>query len=225
MPAPGFVPAAPAAPMVPAAPAAPVVPAAPAAPAAAADQWSKTVVEPIVPKANPAPRPRFDRGREFYEPIDETHGGAAVSPAGSPGGERTMVERAAAQAPDDATVIVRSGRPGVEGPLAYLIERSGVRAGKVHLLHRDTAVGRASENDIVLSDESVSKRHARIRLDGGKFVFWDLASTNYSRLVTPDGNRSRILEPHPLDDGDTIELGDARVTFVLIAGEGSGDES
>ena len=203
------------------------VPAGPGASATSTgSEWEKTVVEPTAPRLDAGRRPRFDRGREFYEAIDETHTGTTIG-AGSPDqgmADRTIVERQGAMDSDDATVIVRShGKRGIDGPLAYLVERSGVRAGKVHLLRRETAVGRAPESDVVLGDESVSKRHAKIRLEDGKFVYWDLASTNFSRLVGADGSRTRILEPRQLVDGDTIDLGDARVTFILVEEGGNED--
>jgi pSer/pThr/pTyr-binding forkhead associated (FHA) protein len=134
-----------------------------------------------------------------------------------------VIERQHQDAPDDATVIVRSGRRGVTGPLAYLVERSGVRAGKVHLLRVETNIGRGPDNEITLGDDSVSRRHAKIRLEEGAFVYWDLASANNSYLVGADGSRARILEPRKLVDGDRIDLGDARVTFVLVDAAESSD--
>ena len=72
----------------------------------------------------------------------------------------------------------------------------------------------------------MSKHHAKVRLEEDGFVYWDLASTNFSHLIGPDGSRSRILEPHRLSDGDTVELGDARLTFILVATDGmAGDAS
>jgi pSer/pThr/pTyr-binding forkhead associated (FHA) protein len=138
-------------------------------------------------------------------------------------GDHTVIERQRHDAPDDATVIVRAGKRGVTGPLAYLVERSGVRAGKVHLLRTETNIGRGPENDITIGDDSVSRRHAKIRLEDGTFVYWDLASANNSYLVGADGSRARILEPRKLVDGDRIDLGDARVTFVLVDAAESSD--
>src|ERR1035437_1263864 len=204
-------------------------PAQPAAPAA--DDWGKTVVEPARPRPDVARRARFDREREFYQPVDETrHETTAMGQTAVFGqtvaGDHTVIERHHNDVPDDATVIVRSGKRGVTGPLAYLIERSGVRAGKVHLLRAETAVGRGSENDIVLGDDSVSRRHAKIRLEEGTFVFWDLASANFSYLVGADGSRARILEPRKLVDGDKLDLGDARVSFIMVDDGGeAGDAS
>jgi hypothetical protein len=185
------------------------------------DRWAKNVERPNVPRSSGV-RLHFNNRDEFYEAIDETHMETAATQVGSDG-DPTVVERPRVQAADDATVIVRK-RHRVDGPLAYLVERSGVRAGKVHLLAKDTNIGRAPESEIILGDESVSRRHAKIRLEEGRFVYWDLASANHSRLVAADGTRTRILEPRPLEDGDTIDLGEARVTFLLVEPEVAGDD-
>ncbi|MGA3057382.1 MAG: FHA domain-containing protein [Candidatus Limnocylindrales bacterium] len=187
-------------------------------------EWGKTVVEPTAPRHDAGRRARFDREREFYESVDETHTETAV-PGETIAGDQTVIERQRQDAPDDATVIVRGGRKGVTGPLAYLVECSGVRAGKVHLLRTETSIGRGPDNDVTLGDDSVSRRHAKIRLEEGTFVFWDLASANYSYLVGADGSRTRILEPRRLVDGDKLDLGDARVTFLLVDGGETSDAS
>ena len=191
---------------------------------AAGGEWEKTVVEPAAPRHDAGRRARFDRGREFYEAIDETRAETAIT-GQTTIGDHTVIERARNDAPDDATVIVRAGKRGVTGPLAYLVERSGVRAGRVHLLRAETSVGRGSDNDITLGDDSVSRRHAKVRLEDGAFVYWDLASANNSYLVGADGSRSRILEPRHLADGDKIDLGDARVTFILVDPDEASDAS
>jgi hypothetical protein len=187
-------------------------------------EWGKTVVEPAAPRPDAGRRARFDRGREFYEAVDETRAETAIS-GSTVAGDQTVVERPQRDAPDDATVIVRGGRKGVTGPLAYLVERSGVRAGKVHLLRTETSIGRGPDNDVTLGDDSVSRRHAKVRLEEGKFVYWDLASANYSYLVAADGSRARVLEPRQLADGDKLDLGEARVTFILVDGGETSDES
>jgi hypothetical protein len=175
-------------------------------------QWDKAVVEPTPPQADANRRARFDRTREFYEAVDDT-----PRPRPTTHDDRTVIERPHQGSPDDeATVIIHGGRRGATGPLAYLVERSGIRAGKVHLLGPATNIGRGSDNDIVLADDSVSRHHARIRFEKGKFVYWDLASANFSYLVKANGSRARILEPRRLADGDRIDLGDLRVVFLLI---------
>jgi hypothetical protein len=199
---------------------------APAAPAGG--DWEKTVVEPAPPRADAGRRARFDRGREFYESVDETRNETRNDTAvfgQTVAGDHTVIERQRHDAPDDATVIIRSGRRGVTGPLAYLVERNGVRAGKVHLLGTETGLGRGSENEITMGDDSVSRRHAKIRVEEGEFVYWDLASANNSYLVGADGSRARILEPRKLADGDKLDLGDARVTFIFVDAGETGDAS
>jgi hypothetical protein len=191
---------------------------APAAPTGA--DWEKTVVEPAPPRPDAGRRARFDRGREFYESVDETRNETRNDTAvfgQTVAGDHTVIERHRQDAPDDATVIIRSGgRRGVTGPLAYLVERNGVRAGTVHLLRTETGIGRGPDSEITLGDDSVSRRHAKIRVEEGEFIFWDLASANNSYLVGADGSRTRILEPRKLVDGDKLDLGDARVTFILV---------
>ena len=184
--------------------------------------WDKTVLEPSAPLPDAARVARFDRRREFYEAVSDMPPAPTPRAMAMDDSDRTIIERRVVEAPDDATVIIRGGRRGATGPLAYLVERSGVRAGKVHMLKTETNIGRGADNDITLADESVSRHHARIRWESGKFTYWDLASANFSFLVAADGTRARILEPRELVDGDKIDLGDVRVVFlVLDAGETS----
>jgi len=101
-------------------------------------------------------------------------------------------------------------------PLAFVIERDGANTGTAHCLRAETILGHSPNATINLASEAVNKRHASIRYRDGAFVFWDLASENYSFFVAPDGERSRILEPFRLTDGDTLDLADARLTFLEI---------
>lgn len=54
--------------------------------------------------------------------------------------------------------------------------------------HPGVTIGRAAENDIVLPDPRMSRRHARIRLRHGKFVLHD-ESANGTLVVTDEGRR------------------------------------
>lgn len=181
------------------------------------------------PGAGRRERASFDGGRDFYRPVDSATVRAdpgpawGDAPARSANGhldDRTIFDRGRRGGDEaetsDHTVIIRGGRKGIRGPLAYVVERNGIRAGRVHFVGEDTGIGRDAANDVVLGDETVSRRHARIRIEDGKFVFWDLASANFSFAVDANGTKSRILEPRPLADGDTVELGDARLTFLLV---------
>ncbi len=92
----------------------------------------------------------------------------------------------------------------VEGP--SLIDASGqpypVRAGAV------TRIGRALDNEIVVTHSSVSRHHASIENSNGAFVVKDLNSQNGTFV----GNR-RVTEPTRVNDGDTVRVGDAQFVF------------
>jgi pSer/pThr/pTyr-binding forkhead associated (FHA) protein len=71
-------------------------------------------------------------------------------------------------------------------------------------------LGRSRQNEVVLDDPNVSRRHAEIRPRGGSWVLTDLGSTNGSSL-----NGRRIDNPEVLKPGDQIEVGTSTLTFEL----------
>jgi pSer/pThr/pTyr-binding forkhead associated (FHA) protein len=73
-----------------------------------------------------------------------------------------------------------------------------------------TRLGRASDNDVVLSDDRASRHHATITSNNGSFLIRDLGSTNGSFV-----DEVRIGEQR-LSDGDWIRVGDTGFTFRLI---------
>ena len=210
-------------------------------PGSGGDRWDPTIIEGTAAGSTARPRARFgDRG-DFYQPVngptvaagplrfrpeeDAEHTildrGFDRAANGDNGNDRTIIDRGGRgnfeDEPDgDSTVIIRGGRKGITGPLAYVVQRNGIRAGRIHLLSDETSLGRVADQDIVLADETVSKRHAKIRLEDGKRLFWDLASANHSFIANPDGTRTRILEPRELRDGDTVFLGEARLTYLEV---------
>jgi pSer/pThr/pTyr-binding forkhead associated (FHA) protein len=69
-------------------------------------------------------------------------------------------------------------------------------------------VGRSQENDIVVPDPNVSRRHARLsRADNG-FVVEDLGSTNGTLLDGAPIDRERI------ESGDELTFGQITARFV-----------
>ncbi|HEY0095995.1 MAG TPA: FHA domain-containing protein, partial [Archangium sp.] len=70
-----------------------------------------------------------------------------------------------------------------------------------------TYLGRADENDIVLGGDLVSRRHARLVLEGDHLRVEDLGSRNGSRLNGTPFQGSADLHP-----GDTISLGENSVS-------------
>ena len=70
------------------------------------------------------------------------------------------------------------------------------------------SIGRSQENDIVVSDPNVSRRHARLlRADNG-FVVEDLGSTNGTLLDGAPIDRERI------ESGDELTFGQSTARFV-----------
>jgi hypothetical protein len=69
-------------------------------------------------------------------------------------------------------------------------------------------VGRSEENDIVISDPNVSRRHARLSRSDNGFVVEDLGSTNGTLLDGAPIDRERI------ESGDELTFGGITARFV-----------
>lgn len=112
---------------------------------------------------------------------------------------------------DDHTRLIRK----VPDDLAYIAIRSGPRAGRIHRVDGETNVGRAGDSEIALSDDSISRAHARIRRRDGQWTLWDLDSTNGTWVETGAG-RERVEAPVALSDGDRITFGTVETQFVFV---------
>lgn len=66
-----------------------------------------------------------------------------------------------------------------------------------------THMGRADENDIVLSGDLVSRKHARINVKGDELQAEDLGSRNGSKV-----NGTPLIGTKPLKAGDTLQVGE-----------------
>jgi FHA domain/zinc-ribbon domain len=95
-----------------------------------------------------------------------------------------------------------------EGP-ALVVRSGGGRAGEHFLLeHGTTTVGRSPDCDVFLDDVTVSRRHAQVLRQDGRFVIEDKGSLNGTFL-----NRRRI-ESGQLEDGDEVQIGKYKLTFL-----------
>src|SRR6266540_3235713 len=74
-------------------------------------------------------------------------------------------------------------------------------------------IGRDPENDLVLDDRRVSRRHAEIRLRLGRYTLYDLQSTNGTFV-----NGRRVAEV-VLSDGDRIAIGGSELVLQQEAGQ------
>jgi hypothetical protein len=80
-------------------------------------------------------------------------------------------------------------------------------------------LGRGAENDVVVPDRSISRRHAFLKRGAhGGFLMLDAGSSNGTmingRTVLTKGSGS----PSPVAAGDTVRLGRLEFTFVSAAG-------
>ena len=73
-------------------------------------------------------------------------------------------------------------------------------------------IGRSRDCDLRLPDTDTSRRHAKIVCDAGRFVLYDLASTN-GTFVNGERVDERELAP-----GDRIRIGAHTVTFCQVGG-------
>lgn len=92
----------------------------------------------------------------------------------------------------------------VEGPC--LIDASGQRYPL--RVGAPTRVGRALDNEIVVSHSSVSRHHASIENVNGNFAVKDLNSQNGTFV-----SNTRVTETARVSDGDAVRFGDAPFTF------------
>ena len=85
-----------------------------------------------------------------------------------------------------------------------LIMRSGPTPGAAYNLEGDQlTIGRDATNDITINDAEISRRHARLTFQGGKYVLEDLGSTNGTFV-----NGQRLAGPRVLKAGEVVSFGE-----------------
>ncbi len=108
-----------------------------------------------------------------------------------------------------AVMTMTSGLPLLEPLLTVeAIDREGRK--RVETFFRlPVTIGRTGDNDLVLDDSTVSKRHARVVRDNGTYYLEDLGSTNGTRV---NGRRVRRCL---LRGGEAIRFGKYRARMTL----------
>jgi FHA domain/von Willebrand factor type A domain len=92
-------------------------------------------------------------------------------------------------------------------PLAWLESLDGDQT-RYPIAKTAIRIGRKSDNDIVMKNDTVSGHHAEILLRGSEFIIADLGSSN------PIMVGGRQIQRASLQDGDIIELGEVRLRFL-----------
>jgi FHA domain len=101
-------------------------------------------------------------------------------------------------------------RESLSPDTGFIIVTNGAMMGSRFVLADDlTMIGRDSENDIVLPDETVSRRHAVIHRYGTRFTVRDAGSRNGTFL-----HQKQIDEESPLQSGEEMQVGVFRMLFV-----------
>ena len=122
--------------------------------------------------------------------------------------EGADAEQTLSYTPEQIAEETGEGVEGIEGP-ALVVRSGGGRSGEVFPLRSGrTTIGRSPDCDVFLDDVTVSRRHAVVSDESGRFVIEDLGSLNGTFL-----NRHRI-EQAPLSDDDEVQIGKYRLVFL-----------
>lgn len=171
-----------------------------------------------VPEPTPAEKPASRRASQ--PPSEPKNKRRADKPHRPPGPmHRPVVREPEANPSRPAPDPVENELTGIyeppvvvpELPRGKLTIVEGENRGKIYYLNRNrTMVGRGIDNDVVLMDIAVSRKHFRIDRHGEGFRMVDLASGNGTHL---NGRRAQEGE---LYDGDRVEVGNTALEFQSI---------
>jgi hypothetical protein len=136
-------------------------------------------------------------------PADAPRRAGSAAPAVEPAGHGNTMIYSTSDRHQEALSDVRANRAGravvvVDGK-RMLVGPSG------------SVIGRSRDCDIVIDDANVSRHHAEVRPGPNGWTVADLGSTNGVRV----NGRPVGTAPHPLADGDRVELGTLQVTFEI----------
>ncbi len=116
----------------------------------------------------------------------------------------------AAAEPDTGTTAGTTQTPG-QSPSGSLRVIAGGEVGARFSLSAVTVIGRLPECEVTLDDPSVSRKHARITLQGEQWRVEDLGSTNGMWVNGAQVGQSELR------DGDRLDLGGVKLRFATGA--------
>jgi pSer/pThr/pTyr-binding forkhead associated (FHA) protein len=150
---------------------------------------------------------------------------ALPAPAGRPGSGGRPASAIARRGGGAATALAEEApaESGAPSARAVLRGQTGPWAGKRYPLSKVVSViGRVEGNDVVVDDDSVSRRHAEVRKSGPGYAVHDLNSANGTFV-----NGERVTEA-PLRPGDVLKFGVVEFSYsgpslgALKGGPGGG---
>ena len=104
---------------------------------------------------------------------------------------------------EDTTRIAPAPEAAEGDQAAYLLVLAGSNVGAMYKIEQERLVmGRGDRVDIRMVDEGLSREHARLLKESGRFVLEDLGSTNGTYL----GQR-KLDGPVPLEIGVPLRIG------------------
>jgi hypothetical protein len=110
--------------------------------------------------------------------------------------------------PEEVGDLAHAPVEGLEGP-ALVVRSGGGRAGETFKPQgQRTRIGRSPDCEVFLDDVTVSRNHAVLVEQDGKFHVEDQGSLNGTFV-----NRRRI-DNAPIENGDELQIGKYRLTFV-----------
>ncbi|MDQ3962636.1 MAG: DUF3662 and FHA domain-containing protein [Actinomycetota bacterium] len=117
--------------------------------------------------------------------------------------------------PDDAgtkavatDTAQRLGMSSAGGTLV-LLDDKGRAKERISITETPVVIGRMSTCDVVLADPNVSRRHAELRTEAGRWLLVDLGSTN-GTLVN-----GKLAREHELRGGEDLSFGTSELRFEL----------
>jgi pSer/pThr/pTyr-binding forkhead associated (FHA) protein len=136
-----------------------------------------------------------------------------LSPWGSPGKRFRTPFLAEKKSPVEELTINILEEDQMASQTFQLVMRTGPNTGAVFELNKsEIYVGREVNNDVVVNEAEVSRKHARLVMQAGSYVLEDLGSTNGTYV-----NGQRLMGPHVLRPGELIMFGE-NVSLAFEAG-------
>ncbi|MCH8274284.1 MAG: FHA domain-containing protein [Armatimonadetes bacterium] len=144
---------------------------------------------------------------------------ASESPAGhEPDASATETEEPEAETPEPE-------EQPEDGAWAELrLVRGGQPTGEVFAVARHAVIGRFDADvgpidvDLAPIQEGVyiSRKHAEIRYEGGRWLLRDLGSSNGTFVLMPGGSFNRISDETEIEDGQQVAFGNAQFRFHVV---------